>query len=119
MICAACKRKKEEKTTVDNHHVAGKANSPVTMPVPVNDHRADLSASQQDWPKETLQNPDGSPLLVAAAHIRGFVDYLVYLAKKFLHWSAEMLEELDKFLRQRLGPQWWRGTPLERFAPGR
>jgi hypothetical protein len=118
MICAACKRKKVGKTTQDNHHPAGKANSPITVPVPVNDHRSELSVAQQDWPPETLKNPDGSPLLAAAGRIRGFVDYLIYLSKKFLHWSAEMLEELDRFLKERLGPQWWRGTPLQRFEPG-
>ena len=33
IMCAACKRIKEGKTTLDNHHIAGKANSPITIPV--------------------------------------------------------------------------------------
>jgi hypothetical protein len=52
---------------MDAHHVAGKANSPITVPVPVNDHRACLSVAQADWPKSTLMNAHGSPLLAAAA----------------------------------------------------
>ena len=40
-----------------------------------------------------------------------------YLIEKFLYWSAGMLEELDAYLIERLGPQWWLETPLNRFAP--
>src|SRR6266446_8958175 len=60
MTCAACKRKNEGKTTMDNHHPAGKTNNAITIPVPVNDHRADLSVAQQIWPGKTLANPGGS-----------------------------------------------------------
>ena len=42
-----CKRKKRGYTTLDNHHFAGKANSPATMPVPVNDHRARAERADQ------------------------------------------------------------------------
>ena len=117
IMCAACKRIKEGETALDNHHIAGKANSPITIPVPVNDHRAELSEAQLDWPKETRENPDGSPLLAGAARIRGFVDTIIHLIKNLLLWGAEMLETLDRFLAERLGPNWWRGTPLEQFAP--
>ncbi len=61
--CAACVRKKRGLTTEDNHHPAGRANNPATIRVPVNDHRAELSPAQYDWPRETLENPDRSPLL--------------------------------------------------------
>src|SRR5215467_9967630 len=55
IICAACKRKQEGKATMDDHHAFGEANdSATTIPVPVNDHRAELSVAQQDWPKRTL-----------------------------------------------------------------
>jgi hypothetical protein len=118
VICAACKRKKEGKTTMDDHHVFGKANDPTTtVIVPVNDHRAELSVAQQDWPKKTLENPDGSPLLSAAARIRGFVDYVIYLIEKGLLWVARMLEALDEFLESTLGVKWWCGTPLAQFVP--
>jgi hypothetical protein len=119
VICAACQRKKKGMTMKDDHHVAGEANSLVTMPTPVNDHRADLSVAQNDWPKRTRENPDGSPLVKAAGCVRGFMDYLIYLVKKFLHWIPEMLENLDAFLVKAIGPKWWIGTPLEQFAPKR
>ena len=117
MICAACDRKKKGKTTMDDHHPFGKANNPTTIPVPVNDHRADLSSAQYDWPKETRENPDGSPLLAAAACLRGFVDTVVYLIRRGVLWIAEALEWLNAFLLEQLGPQWWVGTALEQFIP--
>jgi hypothetical protein len=30
-----------------------------------------------------------------------------------------MLERLDRYLTQRLGPEWWRETEIEEFAPKR
>jgi len=118
-MCHRCKRTKEGKTTMDNHHVFAKANSPVTAPTPVNDHRAELNVAQYDWPKKTRENPDGSPLLAAAGAIRGFIDYIHYLIEKGLAWVARMLEAADAFLAEKLGAQWWRNTDLEQFAPKR
>ena len=114
-ICAECKRKSRGQTTLDKHHVAGQANSPVTIPVPANDHRARLSVDQYDWSKKTLENPDGSPLLARAARIRGYTDTVVYLNEKLLLPDADMLELLDAFLTEKFGPQWWRNTELEQF----
>ena len=104
---------------MDEHHVAGKANSDVRMPAPVNDHRARLTEDQRDWPTATLQNRDGSPLLAAAGCIRGYADTIVYLVEKLLLWIADMLELLDKMHVQASGPKWWEGTEVEKFArPG-
>jgi len=119
IICAECDRKKRGHATMDNHHFGGEPNNPLTVPVPVNDHRAELSVAQADWPKETRENQHGCPLLAAAGCIRGFVDWVVYIIEKGLLWTAEMLEALSKFLADKLGLKWWVGTPLERFAPGR
>jgi hypothetical protein len=118
-ICNACEGKRRGRTTFDDHHVAGKANSPVTIQVPVNDHRARLSIAQYDWPKRTLENPDGSPLLAAAACIRGFVDTIFYLIDKLLLWIPEMLEKLNALLVEKSGRKWWIGTDLEQFSPKR
>jgi len=118
-MCTECVRRKKGKSTQDNHHPAGKANNPTTTPIPANDHRAELTPAQYDWPKRTLENSDGSPLLAAAACIRGFVDTIFYLIDKLLLWIPEMLEVLDRFLAEKLGPKWWCGTPLEQFAPKR
>lgn len=116
-MCHRCKRMKKGKTITDDHHVFAKANSPITLPTPVNDHRAELSAAQYDWPKRTLENPGGSPLLAAAGAIRGFIDYIHYLIEKGLAWVAGMLEAADAFLAKQLGSKWWIGTELEQFAP--
>ena len=101
--CHECQRKKEGKTHMDNHHPAAKANNPTTTPVPVNDHRAELSPAQDDWPKETLENPDGSPLLAFAGCVRGYADTAVYLIEKLLLPFATMLEVLDRYLVNTVG----------------
>jgi hypothetical protein len=117
VTCAACKRQKKGQMSDDNHHPAGKNNSPITIPVPINDHRAILSVEQQDWPRETLENRDRSPLLIAAACIRGFVDTALYLIESLLHWIADLLEELNILLIQRLGSKWWLNTKVSKTLP--
>ena len=112
-ICAACQRRIKRKVEFDLHHVAGKNNHPGTVPVPVNDHRARLTAAQLNWPSKTLRNSDGSPLLATAACIRGFIDFLEYCMDVFLRWIAEVLETLDAHLVEKLGPRWWVGTNIE------
>jgi hypothetical protein len=118
VICVACKRRKRGQATMDDHHFAGRANSTATIPIPVNDHRAALSMAQYDWPKTTLENPHGSPMLAAAAHIRGFGDTVSYLLKKLV-WIAEMLEAADLYLCKLLGPRWWHKTEIEQWLPRR
>jgi|SRR5579871_1438644 len=117
VICAKCKRESLGHSTTDNHHFAGQANHPATVPIPVNDHRADLNTAQLDWQEKTRKNPDGCPLLAAAGCIRGFVDTVIYLIKKGVLWIAEMLESAHDWLVEQFGPKWWVGTPLEQFAP--
>lgn len=115
-ICVECQRRKNGRATFDNHHVAGRRNCRTTVAVPVNDHRARLSEDQRDWPYCTLENPEGCPLLTAAACVRGFIDMIHYLTDEFLFWIAEILETLSLWLRERLGPGWWEKTPVERFS---
>jgi hypothetical protein len=116
MICAACQRKERGQAPIDRHHFCGERNSALTVEVPVNDHRAELSDAQNDWPQDTLRNPDGSPLLAAAAALRGGRDTIVYLIEQGLAWIAEMLECLNAWLCEQLGAQWWIGSPIERWA---
>jgi len=116
VTCAACDRKGHGKTPLDNHHVAGRANSPITIPVPVNDHRAILSSAQYAWPKNTLENAEGSPFIAAAAYIRGIADTVTHLVGQLL-WVAEILETADSFFGKRLGRKWWRKTPLKQYVP--
>jgi hypothetical protein len=104
---------------MDLHHPAGKANSPDTIAIPANDHKAQLSEDQYDWPRQTLENPDGSPLLRAAGCVRSHIDMVRYLLENFLEWIADLLELLDDNLREKLGPIWWVGTPVEDAVPRR
>ncbi len=117
VTCASCKRAKEGKSELDNHHPAGKANDETTIPIPTNDHRAQLSPKQYEWPPQTWNNPDGSPLLAGAASMRGYCETDSYLVASLLIPRAEMLEALDEFLTKRLGPNWWKNTEIEKFAP--
>jgi len=117
IICAACERSQRGHSVLDEHHVAGAINSPVTLLVHVNDHRAELSELQNDWPEKTRENPDGSPALAAAGCIRGFVDTVVYLIKKCVLWVAELLEAPDAFLVDAAGRIWWAQTSLSQIVP--
>ena len=112
-VCAKCDRRKMGRRKTDDHHIAGQANDPATISVPVNDHRAELSVAQQDWPPKTLQNPDGSPLLAAAARIRGFVDTSNYLMQHFLLQGAAVLELLDTNNKQESGQKGRKNTKLK------
>lgn len=116
IICFRCEAKVQAKSTKEKHHLAGQANHPGTVEVDVNDHRAELSPAQYKWPQQTMRNPDGSPLLVGAACIRGVIDWILFAIKTFLLWVADMLEDLDEFLKEELGPTWWRNTPFAIFA---
>ena len=115
--CVQCHRTRKGHRTVDLHHVAGAANDSTTIPVSVNDHVADLSERQRDWPRETLENPHGCPLLRAAACIRGAVDILYYTVERSVMWVVGVIESLSAWLSATYGPSWFRGTPLEQFAP--
>lgn len=115
--CAACQRAAKGRTTIDEHHFAGRANNPATIPIPINDHRAILSVAQAEWPKSTLSNAEGSPLLAGAACLRGCIDTILYLIEKGLPWLADMLEKSDEVLLKKLEPRWWTNTEIEQFAP--
>jgi hypothetical protein len=84
--------------------VAGKANSPITVTVFVNDHRAELTVAQYEWPKATLGNPTGDPNLKAAAGIRGLSDLLRYFCDKVLLPAAEDLESLAENREHEVNP---------------
>jgi hypothetical protein len=115
LSCAECKYQQDGKRTTEAHHVAGRSNHPLTIMIPANDHRARLSEGQRDWPKETLRNRNRSPLLTAAACIRGFTDTLYYIVDELLPWIADMLEVLNEYLVQHFGQSWWTSTPVKNF----
>jgi hypothetical protein len=49
--------------------------------------------------------------------MRGYVDTDAYLQNKLLLPRVPMLEALEQFLVEKLGPEWWIDTELEKFAP--
>lgn len=112
MTCAACHRKQRGLPGEDEHHPAGIANHSLTVPVPVNDHRAELGVAQQDWPRQTRENPNGSPLLKAAGCVRGLIDTLYHLIRRLLGWVPEMLEQLDALLTNEFSVRWWERVGL-------
>jgi hypothetical protein len=116
-ICAKCDRNRRGWKEDDFHHLFGIANSPVKISTPVNDHRGSLSVSQQNWPRETLENRDASPLLASAAKIRGFIDFILYLMQEHLLPIAQLLERLDTILRRKLGTNYWKKLKLTAFEP--
>lgn len=117
--CAACQRRAEGQSTIDEHHIAGRNNSPITVPVSVNDHRAELSVMQMDWTRTMRENPEGDPVIAAAAALRGVTDMIHFLIDRFVDTVIALLEALAAYLNRPLGRQWWRGTPVESFAPKR
>jgi hypothetical protein len=116
MNCEECDRRKNDHTIFDNHHVAGKANHALTIPIRANDHNAILSEAQRAWPRDTRENHDSSPLLAGAGCIRGFIDTAKYLMEHLLLWIAEFLEKLDALLRLQLGPKWWNRQEFDEFT---
>ena len=104
--CYGCRTRDAGRSDTEQHHVAGRHNLGTTVPVPNNDHRI-LSDLQQDWPESTLRNPDGSPLLQAAAAIRGWLDVLVLILERAVGWIPRFLEALDAWLCTRIGGVWW------------
>lgn len=116
ITCYECAARRLGRSGSEQHHVAGHNNSPTTVAIPGNDHRV-LSGMQRDWPEGTLRNPDGSPLLAAAAAIRGWLDMLLLIVQRTVGPVPVFLEALDGALRKKLGDRWWENLELEGVAP--
>jgi hypothetical protein len=107
-ICFRCEWLACGREPYEDNHVFGKANSPLVIRYPVNDHRAVLSVAQYRWPPETLQNSDGDPLLAAAARFRGLQDNIEYMLDECVG-EAQRLERLSEAMCLTYGPHWWSG----------
>ena len=58
------------RSPVEEQHPPGRANDPTfTVPFLGNLHRV-MDEAKRDWPERTMRNPDGSPMLKAAACVR-------------------------------------------------
>lgn len=108
ILCREHLADSQGRSWTEQHHVPGQHNDPSTLPAPANDHGA-LSEYQALWPRETLRNPDGSPLLRAAAAIRGWLDVLWVIIHRTVGWIPAALESLNQLLCDRLGDRWWEG----------
>ncbi|HZO36736.1 MAG TPA: hypothetical protein VFB41_07665, partial [Solirubrobacteraceae bacterium] len=97
--CYECLQREQGRSAVEDHHLKARANDPAdTVSVLGNDHRW-LSEAQRLWPIDTLRNPDGSPLLRAAAALRGWLDVLRLILDRTVGWVPAFLEWLDAALR--------------------
>lgn len=112
LLCAEHAAEHVNRSPVEASHTAGRANAPTdTVDLPANDHAVLTHAHQAGWPSETLRNADGSPLLKAAAATRGWLDVLRLIIERTVGWVPGLLEQLDAWLRIRLGEQWWKEFP--------
>lgn len=106
ILCQEHRADQQGLAWTQKHHPAGQANRPETVPAPGNDH-AVLSGMQSMWPRDTLRNPDQSPLLRVAAAIRGWLDILRLVMDRTVTWIPAALETLDALLRDHMGERWW------------
>lgn len=114
--CLKCYAIKRGKKPSERHHIAGEANSPIQVEVPIRGHRK-LSDAQYEWPPGTERNPDGSPLIALAASLRGVADFVGELVVAFMHYLAETAEKIDAWLREKHG-LWWKDGPFDGWQPG-
>lgn len=108
--CYECQALAAGRSWIERQHPAGRRNHQATVPIPGNDHRV-IDDHKHDWPRDTLRNPDGSPLLRAAACLRGWLDTLRVIIDRTVGWIPPFLEQLDRWLAERLGPGWWHQLP--------
>jgi hypothetical protein len=104
--CYECDRLARGKPWVEQQHPAGQHNHSATVPIPGNDHRV-VDSLKHDWPRDTLRNADSSPLLIAAACLRGWLDTLQLIIGRTVGWIPTFLEALHAWLLDRLGAGWW------------
>jgi hypothetical protein len=91
----------------EDDHFAGHHNDPVKAPIPRTTTASGANPRGQEWPRETLRNPDRSPLLWSAAIQRGVRDYLELILARYSAGAPEFLEMLDAWLRRRIGERWF------------
>jgi len=107
IVCYEHAADRDSRSWLEQEHPFGQHNDRhFTLPLPGNDHRV-RSDYQVDWPREALRNPEGSPLLRAAATVRGWLDVLRLIIERAAGWVPAFLEWLDAQLVIVHGPRWW------------
>ena len=112
VVCYEHLAQAEGRSWSEGDHLAGQHNDPTpVIDLPGNDHRvkSDLMA---DWPETTIRNPSRSPLIRAAATIRGWLDVLWVIITRGVGWIPEFLERLDAWLTRLHGDRWWTDPDL-------
>src|SRR5262249_51355583 len=84
ILCTECWAIAKGHSWTEDDHFYGQRNDPATHTIPGNDHRVRTERQTQEWPRETLRNPNASPLRWAAAAARGTGDYLQILQDRYV-----------------------------------
>jgi hypothetical protein len=108
--CYECLALEAGRSWTERQHPAGRRNHLATVLIPGNDHRV-VDDHKHDWPRNTLRNPNGSPLLRAAACLRGWLDTLQLVVDRTVGWIPPFLEQLDHWRTDQLGRGWWQQMP--------
>jgi hypothetical protein len=104
VLCENCRLIGRGLSPYQRHHPAGRKNDSFIVLIPANDH-AVLSDMQNEWPRETLQNPKSDPLHLQAAWLRGRSNVLRHQAEE-AEQQAKTLEDLAQFFSERAGEDW-------------
>jgi hypothetical protein len=108
LVCVEHRADLEGRSWLEGSHTGGRNNLPDdVVPIPANDHGVLTYRYQAAWSRETLRNPDRSPLLRAAGALRGWMDVLRLILERTCGWVPAFLERLDAWLRLKLGERWW------------
>ena len=103
-LCAECRLVQEGKPRYELHHPAGRHNDSFVIPMHANEHTV-MSDYQEDWPDETLRNPDGDLLHRHAAILRSNHDFLMRRAELSQKDAIEF-EALAQFLKKEFTLDW-------------
>jgi len=107
IVCYEHLAQSQGRSWTEGDHTAGRHNDPTPIvEMPGNDHRI-KSDRMRAWPEKTLRNPDRSPLLRAAATLRGWIEALRLILERGVAWIPSFLERLDEWLTQHHGSGWW------------
>lgn len=107
IYCYECHAIADGRSFTEEDHFASRRNDPAKDQIPGNDHRIKNDRQLHEWPRETLRNPDQSPLLWSAAMARGACAYLEIVLERYSDGIPEFHEALDAWLRRRIGERWF------------
>ncbi len=106
ILCYACHAAAAGRSVVEYHHIGSRANGDLTIVIGANEHRI-LSEMQREHDPRLRRNPDGSPVLRAAAHLAGVRDALAVLVERLFDPLITWLLAFETWLVARLGPRYW------------